>query len=339
MKKIALSIMIVLMLVLVTQPAFAQSKVGTTAAPFLGIGVSPRAIGMGGAFVAVADDASALYWNNAGIAQNGNSEVLISHAEWIADMSFDFVAASFDLGAGAVGISITSLSMDEMEVTTVNEPDGTGEQFDAGDLAVGLTYAHAVTDRFYIGGTAKYINQRIWKESANGFAFDLGTLYRTSFFNGLKIGAVISNFGTKMKMDGDDLVFLHDILETNFGNNENTPGLWLLNSWTLPIMFRVGVAMDVYNAGDHKITIATDAIHPNDNDESLSFGGEYGFKNMLFLRSGYKSAFLDGAEEGMTFGAGFKLNKFGSVGFKVDYAYQDFNRFESVHKFSLGVLF
>lgn len=339
MKKVALLLILFTIVSLTAPAAFAQTKVGTTAAPFLGIGVGSRAIGMGGAFVAVADDASALYWNNAGIVQNRSNEVLLVHTEWIGDISFDYVGTVFNMGDGSIGLSLTSLSMGDMDVTTVDEPEGTGERFDAADIAIGLTYAHAVTDRFSIGGTVKYINQKIWKESASAFAIDLGTLYKTPFFNGMKIGAVISNFGSKMKMDGDDLVFLHDIDETSDGNNENTPGQWFLDEWTLPIMFRVGIAIDVYEADQHRITIATDAAHPNDNEEYLNVGGEYAYNNMLFLRAGLKSAFVEDAEEGATYGAGFRVTQMGSVQFGLDYAFEDFGRLENVHKFSLGIQF
>ncbi|MFH1010017.1 MAG: UPF0164 family protein, partial [bacterium] len=87
------------------EPALPQSKVGTTAAPFLGIAVGARALGMGGAFVSVADDATALYWNPAGIARLSSYEVILVHTDWISDLSYDFVGVVFPLrGAGALGI-------------------------------------------------------------------------------------------------------------------------------------------------------------------------------------------------------------------------------------------
>lgn len=340
LKKALIITCIALMFVwLPTSSVFAQTKVGTTAAPFLGIAVGARAIGTGGAFAAVADDATALYWNNAGIAQLPMSEVIVVHNEWIADMSFDYVGTVINMGPGALGVSLTSLSMDEMDVTTVEEPEGTGERFDAGDLAVGLSYAHAITDRFHLGGTVKYIRQSIWKESASGFAFDLGTLYETHFFNGLKIGAIISNFGTSMRMEGDDLVVQHDPDDTLFGNNDNVLANMKTDHWNLPINFRVGVAMDVLNDGLHRVTLASDAMHPNDNEESMSVGGEYGFKNMLFLRAGYKSVFLEDGEEGLTLGAGFHLTSLTNIQLGLDYAYQDFGRLGNPHVFSFMARF
>src|SRR5438445_6968526 len=108
-------------------PAQEVTKVGTTAAKFLSIPVGARAVGMGGAFVAVADDASSLYWNPAGIARLSQSEAIFHHANWIADMNFNFGGVAVPIeGLGTVGISFTSLTMDEMERTTVDQPEGTG---------------------------------------------------------------------------------------------------------------------------------------------------------------------------------------------------------------------
>lgn len=339
MKVRMIILILALLLTLFSTQAGAQTKVGTTAAPFLGIAVGPRAIGSGGAFVAQADDATALYWNNAGIAQLTMSEIIVSHDEWIAGMSFDYVGAVFNIGSGAFGMSFTSLSMDEMEVTTVLDPEGNGERFDAGSVAVGLTYAYALTDRFYIGGTAKYIREYIWKESAHSFACDLGTLYVTEFFNGMRIGAVITNFGSSMEMEGDDLVFQHDIDENQDGNNDNTLGSWMTDSWTLPINFRVGMAVELMQTDMHRVTMMTDVTHPNDNEESMNLGGEYAYKNTFFLRAGYKSLFLGKSEEGITCGAGFLVSQFGSAQMGVDYAFQDFGRLEDTHTLSLRMRF
>jgi len=138
------------------------SKVGTVAAPFLEIGVGSRATGMGGAFVAMANDASAIFWNPAGIPRLDKSQAILEHTEWLVETSFDFGGVVLQLGElGALGISLTAFSMGEMEVRTIEEPEGTGEMFSCGDLALGLSYGRCLTDRFSIGFNVKYIKQRI----------------------------------------------------------------------------------------------------------------------------------------------------------------------------------
>ncbi|HEX7070961.1 MAG TPA: PorV/PorQ family protein, partial [Rhodothermales bacterium] len=143
------------------------SKVGTTAAEFLQIGVGARATAVGGAFVAAVDDASALYWNPAGLSNVAGGEVLVTHSEWLADVNFDYLGVSLAAGDfGTYGVSITMLSVPEMLVRTEERQDGTGETFGATDLAVGLSAGRAITDRFAVGITAKFIQQRIWHSTA-----------------------------------------------------------------------------------------------------------------------------------------------------------------------------
>ena len=138
------------------------SKSGTTAAVFLEIPVGARAMGMGGAFVGTANDVTSLYWNTAGIARLPRNEALFAHNEWLADTKFDYAALAVPLeDFGTLGLSFTSLSMDDMLVRTVEKPDGTGERFSAGSFAVGLHYARNLSEKFSIGFTAKYISERM----------------------------------------------------------------------------------------------------------------------------------------------------------------------------------
>jgi len=148
-------------------PLFGQgvSKTGTVAATFLEIPVGASAVGMGSAFVSLANDATALYWNPAGSAWLAQSEVLAMHTNWIADTRFDYASLVLPLeDFGTLGVNFTSLNMDDMKVTTVEKPEGTGEYFSAGDFAVGVSYAHRLTDRFTIGFNVKYIQQTIWHD-------------------------------------------------------------------------------------------------------------------------------------------------------------------------------
>ena len=328
---------------LIATASFAQgsdvSKVGITAAPFLEIGVGARALGMGGAFVGTADDASALYWNPSGIARHQNTQLMFMHADWLADMNFDFAGVSVPLGTfGSIGLSLISLSYGEMPVRTENLPEGTGELFSAGDLAVGLSYARGLTDRFSIGFNVKYLNQRIWHESAQGFALDFGTLFITGL-KGLRIGATLSNFGTDMRMEGKDVLVFHDVDPYIIGNNDRVPANLQTDRWPLPLTFQFGLAMEAFKSPLNRLTLAADAIHPNDNTESVNLGTEYAFREMLFLRAGYSSLFLRDGEAGLTFGAGFANRFVGGVLVQVDYAYADFGRLENVQRFSLSLSF
>lgn len=316
------------------------TKVGTTAAGFLNIDVGARALGMGGSFVSVADDISSMYWNPAGVARLTGPQALFTHSRWIADVNFNYAAFALPLGnMGTLGANATFLTMDEMERTTVFEPDGTGEMFDAGSYAFGLSYARNLTDRFSIGFNVKYINEKIYHSSASGAAFDIGTLFDTQYY-GLKIGMSITNYGTKMQMGGRDMLIQTDIDPQIAGNNYNINADLKTDAFDLPLMFRVGLSMDVLKGlADSNLILSVDATHPNDDVESLNVGGEYWFHKMFALRAGYKSMFARDSEEGLCFGAGINYKLMGYTTLMIDYAYEDFGVLKEVQLFTLGLGF
>lgn len=315
------------------------TKVGTTSAQFLKNEAGARAVAMGGAFVAVNNDATALYWNPSGISMLPRTEVVLIHTKWLADMSYNFVGIILPIGSfGTLGASITALSMDEKEVRTVAHPDGTGEKYDAGDIAAGLSYAKNLTDKFSIGFSLKYIQQNIWHMSSSSVAMDIGTMFTTNF-NDMKIGMSISNFGGGMKLEGQDVNVYYDLDALKYGNNDKIPAQLQTDNFALPLIFRVGVAMDLLKGERNRLTLAIDAVHPNDNTENLNIGAEYVFNNMFFLRAGYKNLFTQDTEEGFTTGVGLGYRIFGNTMLQIDFAYQDFGFLNNVQRFSLGLKF
>ena len=315
------------------------SKKGTSAAPFLSIPQGTRAAGMGSANVAAVDDATALYWNPAGITRIPNGEVVFEHTNWIADISYNFFAASYNLGNyGSVGFSFTSSDIKDMAVTTIQEPDGSGETFSVADVSFSLAYAIRLTDNFAIGINPKFIQQKIWRMTASAFAVDIGVQYVTPF-DGMILAMSISNFGTKMRMDGESTLILYDPDPTSTGNNGRIPANLQTDSWELPLNFRVGLAYMPIKSSEHKVVLAVDAAHPSDNYESVNVGAEYTFNDLFSIRGGYKSLFLKDSEESFTFGFGVKQLLLGNVGIKVDYSYGDFGRLKNTQKFSVGIIF
>ena len=173
---------------------------------------------------------------------------------------------------------------------------------------------------------------------ASSVALDIGTLFTTQFRN-MRIGMSISNFGNKMKLDGQDTMVKHDIDVIKYGNNEKINAHLDTGNWSLPLIFRVGVAMELWQTNMNRITFAVDALHPNDNTESLNVGLEYSLNEMIFLRGGYKSLFQKDSEEGLSAGAGFAYNISGNLGVVFDYAYCDFGILNDVQRFSVALKF
>jgi hypothetical protein len=339
MKKILIGILVSALLPY-SLSAQAASKAGTSAAQFLKIPVGAKAAAMANAFSAVADNATALYWNPAGIASLERMEGSLSHLSWIAGLTHDFIGVVVPVGErSAFGASATILQSEKIEQTTIDEPEGTGRYFDAFDMAIGVSYARAMTDFVDIGATVKYINQRIWSETAQNFGFDFGALLRTGYKD-LKLGFSFQNFGPGMSMSGRELIRQLDQDPASTSNPYIQTRIET-QEWDLPTSYRMSSSVSLVGSQGiiqseiSHLLIAIDAIHPTDNPEHYSIGGEYEFDRTFAIRGGYV---FQTDEEGMTLGAGVKVPVGGSV-FSFDYAYAAFGVLGSVQYFTLNAAF
>lgn len=287
-------------------------KVGTVGVQFLKIGVGARATAMGEAFVPIADDATALYWNPAGIARIESNQITFNHATWPAEMGHEFVGSVFRYGniPGVFGVSVNVLQMKPMNVTTAFKPNGTGETFDAGDMAINFTYARMLTNKFSFGGTLRWVHSGIEEEFAEGVMADFGTLYDTGF-RGVTVGMAIANLGPNLKF-----------IEQDFA---------------LPAIFKLGIAMPALETEDHRVFSAFEFNHPTDTAERANMGLEYTFLGLppnfeLALRGGYM---LNRDEESFTGGFGVRFPTSKVTTARVDYAFVDLGKLGESHKFSL----
>ena len=299
-------------------------KVGSASALFLKIGIDSRAVGMGEAYSANLMGAPSVFGNPAGLAALSGREVFISDAEWLADIRLIGGAYGFKYKElGMFAISVLTVDYGEMPLVSEHESDVASGTFTARDLAIGFTYAKRWTDRLYVGGTFKYIDQTVADYSARGYAFDFGTVYHTGL-RSLRLAMATTNFGPDMAYDGSyiDKYYIgtaHIEEERIFGSND------------LPLNFRLGVAYDLEVGSSSQVTLALDATHPTDYSERVHFGGEYGWNNTVFFRVGYTT---NAEEMGISGGAGVNLDtSFGSTA--VDYAYTEFGVFSGVHRISM----
>lgn len=327
---------------LTTSAAYSQqdvSKRGTNGSDFLNIGMGANAIAMGSSFVAVANDISAINWNAAGIARLQGTNVMIDYTDWIADMKYNYFALSYSAEEiGTFGFSFISSDIPDMEVTRIEQPEGTNEIFSAKQTAFSVAYALELTDRFSIGFNPKVIYESYWKTAAYGFAIDMGVLYDTPF-EGFTLGMSITNFGTKMKLQGNSTIVLYDPDPDNSGNNPRIPANLSTGEWDLPLNYKLGLSYKAYHDDTNSLLFSSEVSHPSNNYESLNLGTEYIFGDFISLRAGYKSIFLDDSEESLTAGAGVRYMLVNNVWVNVNYAYADFGRLNSYQKFSVGFNF
>ena len=330
-------IVIILLAALLSTAAMAGdfSKTGTAGAQFLKIGVGSRYNGMGEACVATADDIYSMYWNPAGLTYVPGSEIAFSYVNYVADISLNYVAYARKFNdIGVFGVSATVLSMSDQEITTVEQPEGTGLNYSVSSYALQVSYARQLTAQFSFGTSFKYINERIYHEDANGFAFDFGTLLYTGYKT-LRLAMNISNMGPDMKFEGPDLDVPYDPDQSN-PNQDPYSGSINVDPYHLPLIFRVGLAYDFEFNNDSKLVMSVEVKHPNDNQQQGAIGAEYNWQDRYFLRAGYK---LNYEEENVGLGAGFRTGLGEETDLVLDYAWVDYGRLDTVHRFSASIAF
>ena len=281
---------------------FAQfDNTGTSAANFLKIGVGSRGMALGGAFTANVQDPSALHWNPAGIAHAKDIQVLLSQYNWIADMKHSYFGLVIPVGSlGNLGISLNNLDMGEMKKTTEFEQDSK-VVFRASDIALGLGFGKQISDRFSVGLHGKIIRETISFSNATAFGIDVGSQYETDF-SGLTIGMAITNFGTKMKLEGTDLKVDTDPYEDQDANPDVIAQVQT-EEWPLPMSFRFGFAMNPIGPNSLikneaiEATVSVDYYDPRDYNPYYAGGLEIKVLGGFFLRMGLENRFIQFSDE------------------------------------------
>ncbi len=288
---------------------FGEERVGTTALSFLKIGVGARAEGMAQAFVGVADDGSALYWNPAGLGRMSGGLFSVTHLEWPAEITYDYIGLVQNINERlTLGMAYAQLKTDEMPVTTETHPTGDGRTFYFIDQSLQATAGLRMTDQFSFGISLKYIREDIDDVSLSTVLGDLGTFYRTGWRD-MSIAVSLSNFGGVVQPDGSYLP-----ANSDDGRRQD------YEEFSPPTIFRIGSAMTLFSYNEHHLLGSGQINHPVDNQESYAIGMEYDWLKRYFLRGGWK---INAGEESWTLGAGldFRINRMAIV---LDISYSDF---------------
>jgi hypothetical protein len=311
-------------------PNLGGQRVGISAFQFLKIGVGARGVGLGETFTAIANDASALYWNPAGLTQFSENQVIFAHTEYVVDIKHEFAGAAYHLTpTDVLGFSLTSLHTDEMEVTTETQPMGTGRYFKFGDLGLAASYARRMTDQFSFGVTVRYVDETLDRIHMRGIMTDLGTFYWTGLGTS-RFAIVITNFGADVTPSGE---------VSGYGDTTTSS----FQSFSPPTVFKLGFAMEPWEMERQRITTSIELNHPNDNAENVHLGMEYAWDTWLFLRAGVKRTIGEpffghdnSSSNDVTLGFGVAATVT-QARVNFDYAYANFNLLGSVHRVSLSV--
>jgi len=327
MKKLTILIIVVLLSFMMFTPGIASlNKVGQTGLQFLKVDVGARAAGMGGAYLMIGQDATAMFYNAAGIAMVPQFDAFVSQTQWIADITYNSAGAVYTFeNIGSFGINIVYADYGDVIGTRVaNNEKGFEEigNIESSAYAVGLTYARMLTEKFTIGGSIKTAHQNLGtnlysdgvsqENKVSGLSFDFGTIFYPGFYPSFRLGMSVRNFSAQFKYEEE--------------------------SFQLPLQFLIGFAFDVLDiAGDHNnsLLFSFDYSHPRDYTPRVHFGAEYLFMGMFALRAGYK---LNYDVEGASGGIGF-VKDFDGFGVRLGWSYSNFDVFDAVNRFSVGFSF
>lgn len=310
------------------------SKVGSVGAQFLKLGVGARYTALGEAAVATVNDGYALYWNPGALGWLQDSHLEFTNIQWVEGVNLNYVSYAKPTDFGSLAASVTAMTSGNIEVTTVDRPDGTGDFYSTSSYAITLGYAKRMTDFFAVGVSAKWVTERISEETSRGIAFDFGTLLYPGY-NNLRIGMNISNLGPELKFSGPELNFNYDPAPDN-SSYDPASATYSVEAYDLPLMFRIGVAYDIAYGANNRVTLVAEARDPADNEQQGSVGTEVAFAETFFLRGGWKFNY---AEESWTVGGGVDLGIWSNTNLTLNYAYADFGQLSNVHRFSFGFRF
>ncbi len=335
------------------------SNVGNRSAEFLSIGVSARAVALGGAYSAMADDITSLYWNPAGLGFLEGSEAFFTVVNMPLDVTLSYVGGGTSVmdGNAAIGAFVEILRLGDLEVTTVEQPNGTGLMWNSFSFAGGVTWAQNFSDRFTAGVTVKGIHESIYDVSASAFAFDFGSNYHTTFKDrNIRLAFVVQNLGTEMRYRGSRLNISippqDDEEESSTLENRNAE--YRTDGFGIPNSFKAALSYDMiarsWEAGQSWL-VAGEFAQPNNQDATFSVGSEYtkrlgdeGSTTAVSARGGwYIQQDEIGLEDsdamrGLSLGGGFTYDFLDYTG-TFDYAYRHMGRLEAEHFFSVKVGF
>jgi hypothetical protein len=307
---------------------------GTSSANFLKINLSAKIAGIAESDITYAEDASCLFYNPAGISRLQNASASFSYTGWLVETSLAYFAVTIPFQFGTAGFDVSYFSSGDIEETTLLRQDGTGRIVRASDVAIGLSFAKNLTDRFSVGFKIKYIQENLASVSSSAFAFDIGSIFETSILNDLKIGISLSNFGSSMEFNGNDLLITHTV--PGSPTNKQVPGVLQTGEWDLPLFFKIGTGIKVVEADNFKVLAAYTLTDSRDFGARHNVGSEIEILDMLRLRGGYRFNY---DEATFSAGAGVKINSSSMGDLFFDYAFTDFGDLKSVNQISLSINF
>lgn len=350
----------------VAPPGHAQEEIppepgrtGSTGGEFLAIPVGARGVAMGRAFTAAVDDVSALWWNPAGLGFMRGPAAFFTNVDLPLDVQLNYVGVGVPVfeGGGVVGAAFEVLSTGEIPVTTVSQPEGTGETFESWSANAQVTYAHNVTGWLATGGSVKWVYENIAGIGAEAFQFDLGSVYHTDLGGrGVRVAFVIQNLGTRFRSETSSAE-PSPILPPSDAPPAETIEEPL--EFKPPTTLKTALAYYVIEGESATFLVNGEFAAPLDLEAMYSIGGEWthvlvpavgdGHATTVAARVGYthqqdaedllgRTCCVPEGQRGLGFGGGLQMD-FSDFAAGFDYAFRDWGRLGGTNNFSVTVLF
>lgn len=343
-----------------SQMAFAGNpdRAGSAGAQELLINPYARSSGWAGANSAHVRGLESMFLNVAGTAFTKKTEAVFSRTAWLVGSGININNFGFTQRVGetgALGLNVMALNAGQIEITTVDQPEGGLGTFNPTFINVGLSYAKGFSDNIYGGATLRIINEQISNVAARGVALDAGVQYHAGKMDQMHLGISLRNIGPKMTFRGDGLSFQANVLNgTQYNGTVAGYNATFENrsaAFELPSLLNIGTAYDFYLTNDstgtkrdHRLTAAVNFTSNSFTQDQYALGLEYGFKQYLMVRAGYmyekgitkaetrRTAFT-GPTAGITLELPFGKDKQSTFG--IDYSYRFTNPFNGVHTFGV----
>ena len=322
-----------------------EQRAGQAGASELLINPWARSSGWAGANIAGVRGLEGVYSNVAGLAFTEKTELIFTQTSWLkyGNKMFDANSSvsnisSFGLAqkvgeSGVLGFSVMSMDFGEIEITTVDQPDGGIGTYSPKFMNIALSYAKIFSNSIYGGMTIKMISEQISNVGASGIALDAGIQYVTGEKDNLKFGISLKNVGPRLSFTGDGLSFR---AQTDPNNDYNQTIEMRSSELELPALLNIGISYDI-NVLRHRLTGAGTFTSNSFQKDQYRLGGEYSYREMFMVRLGYtyedgistpssRTNALRGPSGGFTLELPMGANTFG-----LDYSYRHTDPFQGSH--------
>lgn len=338
-----------LLAVVVPAQAGNEDRAGQAGASELLINPWTKSAGWGGLNIANARGMEAQFNNVAGLAFTKKTELAFSYTNWLKGSDIQINALGFSQKVGETGVlalGVMSMNFGDIQVTTVDQPEGGIGTYKPQFINLGLSYAKAFSNSIYGGMTVRVISQSISDVKAQGVAFDAGIQYVTGTNeakDNLKFGISLKNVGTPMRFSGDGL---------SFRGNPPVEATYQLTiqsraeKFELPSLVNIGASYDYKIMENHRLTGVAAFTSNSFTNDQFGLGIEYAFKELFSLRGGYvfekdmtsdedRATAMSGLNAGVS--VDLPMGKSGKK-FGIDYSYKSTEFFDGCHSIGARII-